>query len=74
MAGLTLDIAEAKLALYLAAETKILAGQAVEMDGHRLTRADLRAVQEGIAIWQGRCQQLTATGNGRLRVFEVIPR
>jgi hypothetical protein len=33
MAGITLAQAEAQLALYLAAETKILAGQKVEIDG-----------------------------------------
>ena len=38
MAGITLAQAEAKLAEYLAAETKVLKGQKVEIDGESLTR------------------------------------
>lgn len=72
MAGLTLEIAEARLALYLAAEAKILAGQAVEMDGQVLRRADLAAVQAGVALWDGRVKRLAAGGG--LRIMEVIPR
>jgi len=72
MAGITLEQAEARLADYLAAETKILAGQAVDMDGRRLTRADLTAVQQGIAVWNGRVNRLSR--NGRARIVEVTPR
>jgi len=72
MAGITVEIAEARLTKYLDAEEKILLGQAVDMDGRRLTRADLAAVQQGIAIWQGRVNELT-TGAG-IQVREAIPR
>lgn len=72
MAGITLEIAEARLQKYLDAEEKILAGQKVEMDGRTLTRADLAAVQQGVELWNGRVNKLTRSG--RLQVREVIPR
>ena len=71
MAGLTLEIAEAKLTEYLAAETKVLAGQDVTIDGTRFTRADLAAVQKGVDIWNNRVQSLSRRGH---LVREVIPR
>lgn len=73
MAGITLVQAEAKLTEYLAAESKILLGQQVEIDGKRLTRADLEKVQIGISTWEKRVQRLSRTGGGMM-VREVIPR
>ena len=75
MAGITLEIAQAKLDKYLAAEERILLGQAVDVDGHRLTRADLEAVQRGVALWDGRVKELTpASSGGGMPVREVIPK
>lgn len=71
MAGITLAQAESKLAEYLAAESKILLGQDVWIDGSRLTRADLAAVQAGVKLWDSRCRALSSPG---LKVREVIPR
>jgi len=71
MAGLTLAQAEAKLAEYLAAETAVLSGQEVMIDGDRLTRADLARIQAGVTLWNKRCQSLS---RGGLSVREVIPR
>jgi hypothetical protein len=70
MAGITLAQAEAKLAEYLAAETKVLAGQKVEIDGQSLARADLETIQAGIDAWNKRVQNLAAarSGYGRSRV------
>lgn len=70
MAGLTLVQAEAKLALYLDAEEKILAGQEIAINGRDLKRADLKAVQEGIALWDGRVQQKS---RGGMRSVSVAP-
>jgi len=72
MAGITLEIATARLTLYLDAEAKILAGQSVEFNGKRLTMADLGMVQQGIATWNQRTQSLSATSGG-MRVRQVIP-
>jgi hypothetical protein len=75
MAGITLEIAQAKLDQYLAAEQKILLGQETAIDGDRLTLADLGSVQTGIKIWDGRVKELTprASGGG-FQIREIIPR
>lgn len=72
MAGITLEIAEARLTKYLDAEEKILLGQVVDIDGEHLTRADLDAVQRGVSLWQRRCNDLSPGGG--INVVEVIPR
>jgi hypothetical protein len=71
MAGITLVQAEAKLAEYLAAETAVLAGQDVTIDGTRFTRADLAAVQKGVEIWNIRVNRLSRAAG--IQVREVIP-
>lgn len=62
MAGIDPTIAQARLDAYLAAETKVLAGQKVVIDGTEFTRANLAEIQKGIAIWDKRCQQLARGG------------
>lgn len=73
MAGITLAQAEAQLALYLAAEVKVLANQSFEISGRKLTRANLQEIQEGIKTWDARCKQLAAStangGRGRTRTI-----
>ena len=72
MAGLTLEQAEARLTQYLAAEEAILTNQKIKIDDRELTRADLASIQEGIKLWNRRCQSLSRTGG--IAVREVIPR
>lgn len=75
MAGITAETAQARLDAYLDAEAKVLMGQATEMDGRRLTRADLAAIQDGIRIWNARVVELSAvTDGGGLQVMELYPR
>lgn len=75
MAGITLLQAEARLALYLDAEAKVLAGQEVRIDGKAMRRADLEMIQNGVVLWEARVQKLTRSANGGgLSVREVIPR
>ncbi len=71
MAGITLAQAEAKLSAYLDAETKVLKGQKVEIDGEALTRANLEAIQRGIDLWNKRVQALAANTGGRGRARSV---
>lgn len=73
MAGITLAQAEAQLAAYLAAETKVLTGQRVEIDGQSLSRADLEKIQTGIDVWDKRVKTLSASGSGRGRSVTVAP-
>lgn len=60
MAGITLELAQAQLDQYLAAETAILGGQMYQIHERRLQRADLAAVQAGINLWNKRVQDLAS--------------
>jgi hypothetical protein len=76
MAGITLAQAEAQLALYLAAEAAVLAGQSYRiqtLQGEReLRRANLAEIQEGIKTWNERALTLGTTSLGRNRV--IVPK
>lgn len=72
MAGITLEQAEAQLALYLAAEVKVLSGQSYEIAGRKLTRADLEQIQTGITTWNSRIQTLSASATGNKRTRTVV--
>lgn len=60
---------------YLEAERAILAAQSYEMDGVKLTRADLAKVREGLAAIEKAIAKLEAmlnrTGRSRMRV--IVP-
>ena len=73
MAGITLEHAQAKLDAYLAAESKILLGQSVTIDGETLTRANLDLVQRGIATWDQRVKALSTGASGRGRMRTIAP-
>ncbi len=73
MAGITLAQAQAQLERYLAAEEKVLLGQQVEIDGQRLTRANLTDIQRGVALWNSRVQSLSRSSQGRGRAVSVVP-
>ena len=62
MAGITSSHAEAQLSSYLAAETAVLSGQSYELNGRRVTRANLADIQAGIKIWNQRSQSLSRGG------------
>lgn len=72
MAGITLEMAEAQLAAYMAAETAVLTGQSYEISGRKLTRADLEAIQTGITTWNNRVQQLANSSVGRSRARTIV--
>lgn len=70
MAGITQAQADAQLTAYLAAESAVLAGQSYELNGRKVTRADLAAIQTGIKIWNQRAQSLA---RGGIRVIGATP-
>lgn len=74
MAGITQAQAEAQLALYLAAEEKVLAGQSYEIAGRKLTRADLAEVRSGIEYWDSKVKTLNDAASGRGRSRTVVPK
>jgi hypothetical protein len=60
MPGITLAIAEAKVALWSAAEDAVALGQAVASDsGRSLTRADLGEIRATLEYWQNWVEKLT---------------
>lgn len=73
MAGITLAQAEAQLAAYLAAEIQVLSGQAYEIAGRRLTRANLAEIQAGIQLWSSRVTALSSTASGMRRSRTIVP-
>lgn len=72
MAGITKAQAEARLTDYLNAEEKVLSGQSYNIGGRTLTRADLKAIREGIEYWERKVKKLNKTGGG-LPVRGVTP-
>ena len=55
-----LAVAKARLTLYYKAEKAILSGQSYEIEGLRLTRADLGKVQDMIADLENKVDCLSA--------------
>jgi len=54
MAGITLEVADARLSEYMQAEATVLGGQAFDFsDGRKLQNADLAAIRAGIEYWSG---------------------
>ena len=62
MAGITRQIAEARLTEYLAAEAKVLKNQSYSIGGRSLTRADLEEIREGITYWNGMAAKKRRSG------------
>lgn len=62
MAGVTLAQAEAKLALWLAADDAVATGQAYSIAGRSLTRTDGKLIRENIEYWEARVKRLTRGG------------
>jgi hypothetical protein len=67
MAGLTLAQAEAQLASYMTAETKVLQGQSYSIGSRQLTRANLQEIREGITYWNSKVNELTSGAGIRVR-------
>ncbi len=62
MAGITLAQAEAQLAVWLDASLKVATGQAYEIAGRKLTRADAAVIQKQITFWDRQVKRLTRGG------------
>ena len=75
MAGMTLAEAEEMLALYVAAEKKILTGQSYTIGGTTFTRADLRTVVSERKELQRQIAQLSGGTNvvRKIRVYGGTP-
>jgi hypothetical protein len=72
--ALTLDQARVKLTEWLTAETKVAEGQAYQIAGRMMTRADLAAIAERIAYYSKLVDQLEARGTTRgIRIRQGVP-
>ena len=65
--------AQARLTQYYKAEKAILTGQSYEIEGLKLTRANLKDVQSMIATLEGKIASLKARLKGHARYRVVRP-
>lgn len=72
MAGITLTQAEAQLTAWLNASSAVATGQAYEIDGRKLTRADADSIQRQITYWQGQVARLSRSRSG-IRIRQGVP-
>ena len=68
-----LHVAEHRLYLYLKAERAILKGQSYEAEGLKLTRANLKDVQNTIASLEKKISALNTQLKGRSRFRLITP-
>lgn len=73
MAGITLEIANKHLALWLAAEEKVSRGQAYKIGDRSLTRADLAEIRSSIKYWNDLVTSLGSSSGGGCRVMRAVP-
>jgi hypothetical protein len=73
MPGITLAQAEAKLAEWMDAESKVAVGQSYTIHGRQLTRADLDSIGERIKFWNGLVAELSNLTEGRGRSRVIVP-
>ena len=66
-----LEIKKARLKLYLAAEIAILKGQSYEIEGLKLTRANLKDVQSMIAQLES---EIAKFGKRPARMKYIVPK
>lgn len=73
MAGITLEQAQTQLDAWISADLKVSQGQAYEIAGRRLTRANAAEITAKIEYWEQKVQALTryASGSGRARTMVV---
>jgi hypothetical protein len=67
-----LETKKARLKLYLRAEIAILSGQSYEIEGLKLTRANLKDVQSMIARLEADVAKLS--NKNRARIKFIVPR
>ena len=68
-----IQIAESRLTLYYKAEKAILSGQSYEVEGLKLTRANLKDVQNMIAALENKISALKSRQRGRAKYRIIRP-
>lgn len=72
MAGVTLAQAEAQLALWLAANEAVAAGQSYSIKDRSLSRTDASEIREQITYWDGWVKRLSRAASGRGRTRYLV--
>ena len=72
MADITIDQAQQCLNDALAAHAAVMSGQQFELNGRRVTRANLRELREDIDYWRKLVRQLSGSYAPRIR--QISPR
>lgn len=72
MAGITLDIAQTKLQLWLDADAKVANNQEAWVEGRRVTRADARTITKNITYWNTWVVKLSRASRRRSRNVYVV--
>lgn len=67
MAGITLAMAEAQLALWMAASTAVASGQSYSIKDRSLSRVDAAEIRQQLDYWDGWVRRLTPRSRGRTR-------
>ncbi len=60
MAGLTAEIAQARLDSWLAADEAVAANQSYTINNRTLTRANAKEIRDNIDFWSKKIEELTA--------------
>lgn len=71
--GITLEMCQAKLRMYLEAEEKVLLSQSYDIDGKEVTRADLSMILKGIQLWEERCRKYGNPDDVGMTIENVRP-
>lgn len=76
MTGITLEMAQERLMLWLEADAAVSTGQEYRMGTKRLTRADAEQIRKNIEFWEGKVAELDAVSKrkGKRKTVRVVPR
>lgn len=72
MAGITLALAEAQLALWLEADAAVAGNQSYSMKDRTLSRADAGEITRKIDYWNSWVQRLSRAASGYRRTRYVV--
>ena len=73
MAGITLEQAQAQLAIWVAADAAVASGQSYSIKDRSLSRADAAEITRKIDYWNGWIVKLTQRSSGVRRTRYGVP-
>lgn len=72
--GITKDIAEQKLKLWLDAENAVALSQSYTIEGRSLTRANLSEIRQMIEYWGNIVDKFDTDNASGIRIQRIIPK